>query len=835
MQVSQMSDSVTHAVLGKQDSIEMGVSDSAALMHIFSTTLYTYPMLATVREIICNGWDGHITSGRTDTPLQITVKEDKIVIRDFGPGIPHAKIGPIYGVFGNSTKREDGAVTGGFGLGSKAPFSYTDNFEVVSNHDGMKSVYRVSKSSMERGGKPSIDTMVQVPTDETGIRVTIPLKSAHDAEKFMAHIVEVLVLGEIRAVINGGDETEVLPLSESSTGYIISSFRGTLTSKINLRYGNVVYPIPRMDEYGEMWDQINRNMCQLWNEARITFMADPDTISIAPSREALIFMDSTVEAIRQLLSKFDPGQAKVSPLMNRQLSMSQANKIIKAAPTPVHPSVLGENVRLPVIRGACAQHASGPYAFQLRKAAINHSISQRSLVIEGDKLVLKWAHHYVHTRNYGEKHVGKAFLKACRQYHAASTGRTSPGYHLGHNTGVSIDQILQATLTKYITSPLLAAVRANDKMDTEMLTYVDQTYRHRSELRFVNPLRKEVGGIEYMMSYLFKRVLLARSKTAIKQFFDKRRYQNNELMQEGWVVYQLPTSDKHHDAIEKTFADLGYEVHKYVPARAAREAKAVDPNAVIAPKKVSVKRKGYLPLSAAMTREGKFLLTEARASVVPSNPDHHVFDPIAYVVLNNASQTCGCFSDFSEASSAQVFKIWGKQIAVVTTTQIEKLEAKGIPEVSKFVHQYVDDNLSIAADFPRYVAFAAHLKQPRDCPEGRDGILRYMVNHHELTDGLPFKFRFNLSPETEMLVTFFEDTGYNGSRKKLKKCLARADKIPVNKMVETLRSVISGSDWRHYVNLDQVGAALKHKAPGDPKLAVPYEIVRQLLKEGLPQ
>lgn len=176
MQVSQMSDSVTHAVLGKQDSIEMGVSDSAALMHIFSTTLYTYPMLATVREIICNGWDGHITSGRTDTPLQITVSDEQIVIRDFGPGIPHAKIGPIYGVFGNSTKREDGAVTGGFGLGSKAPFSYTDNFEVVSNHEGLKSVYRVSKSSMERGGKPSIDTMVQVPTDETGIRVTIPFK-----------------------------------------------------------------------------------------------------------------------------------------------------------------------------------------------------------------------------------------------------------------------------------------------------------------------------------------------------------------------------------------------------------------------------------------------------------------------------------------------------------------------------------------------------------------------------------------------------------------------------------------------------------------------------------
>lgn len=833
MQVSQMSDSVTHAVLGKQESIEMGVSDSAALMHIFSSTLYTYPMLATVREIICNGWDGHITSGRTDTPLQITVSNDQIVIRDFGPGIPHAKIGPIYGVFGNSTKREDGSVTGGFGLGSKAPFSYTDNFEVVSHHEGVKSVYRVSKSSMERGGKPSIDTMVQVPTDETGIRVTIPVKSSSDAAKFVQHIVEVLVLGEIRAVINGGEETVVLPLSESPTGYIINSFNGTLTSNINLRYGNVVYPVPRMDEYGEMWDQINRNMNQLWREAKITFMAEPDTISIAPNREALIFMDSTVEAIRVLLSKFDPAEAKVSKVYCAQLTQSQVNKLVTLQPV-FRPDGLGAALTLPQIKGACAEHASGPYAFQLRKAAINYNVSQRALVVQNDSLVLKRAHHYVHTRQHGDKYVGKAFLKAARKYHAATQGRTGDGYTLGCR-GIKIDQILQAPLMKYITSPLLAAVRANDKMDVQMLTYVDQTYHGRAELRFVNPLNKVVGGIEYFMAFLFKRVLLARSKTAIKHFFDKRRYQSGESMQEGWIVYQLPASDKHHDAIQKTFSDLGYEVHKYVPPRAERAAKEVDPNAIVAPKKATVKRKGYLPLSAAKNGDDEFLLTTARASVDPTNPDHHVFDPIAYVVLNNAQQTCTCFSDLSSKSALQVFKIWGEQIAVVTTTQIEKLKAKGVPEVSKFVHQYVDDTLSAAPDFPRYVAFAKAVRQDKSRPEGRDGILRYMLNHKELTDSFPFKFRFNLSLETEMLVVFFEDDSHYGSRKKLRKCLDKETKIPISPLVNTLRGVISKSDWFRYVDIDAIGGALKARAPGDAALAVPYEIVRNLMKEGLPQ
>lgn len=829
MQVSQMSDAVTHAVLGKQSSVEMGVSDSAALMHIFSTTLYTYPKLATVREIICNGWDGHITSGRTNLPLHITISDESIVIRDFGPGIPHEKIGPIYGVFGNSTKREDGSVTGGFGLGSKAPFSYTDNFEVVSNCNGVKSVYRVSKSSMEKGGKPSIDTMVQIPTEETGIRVTIPLKHPFDRDTFMQHINEVLVLGEIRAVINARPtEVAVLPMSESPSGYVISSFKGTITSRINLRYGNVVYPIPRMDHYGEMWDQVNVNMGKLWDRANIIFMAEPDTISIAPSREALIFTDATVESIKQLLAKFNPAEARTSPIMTRQLNLSQANKIIRAEKPAHRPDILEERISLPVLKGTSLQHESGPYAFRLRKAAINHAISQRSLVLTGDSLVLKRAHHYVHTSQYVDKVVGKKFLKAARQYQLAAKGKMScPG---------KLDTILQAPLGRYITTPLLAAVRANPVMDLGMLTYVDQTFKHSSNLRFVNPLRKEVGGVMYLMSFLFKRVLLARSKTAIKQFFDKRRWTENELMQEGWVVYQLPTSDKHYAAIQKTFEDLGYEVHSYVPARAER-VRSVDYDAetkAFVPKKASPKRKGYLPLHAARGNDGKYLLTTARSNVQPDNPDQHVFDPIAYVVLNNASQTCDRFSDMSEAACHQVYRLWGKQIAVVTTSQIDKLKAKGIPEVSQYVHQYVDDKLSSAPDFPRYLAFASHIIQERSYPTGRDGILRYMLSHDELIASLGFKFRFGLSVETQMLVVFFEDDSHYGSRKKLEKCKALAKKVPVSKQLKELRQRMADSDWFKYVDLDQVGAALKIRAPGDEKLAVPYEIVRNLLKEGIP-
>lgn len=173
MQVAHQTDFVTHAVLGGKTDISFGISDDPAFFQILSSALYKDPMLAMVRETICNAWDAHIDSGCVDTPLTITLDDEHLIIRDYGKGIPDALIGPIYGVYGASTKKKDGRQTGGFGLGCKSPFAYTDHFEVISHHEGVRTIYRMSKSSAEKMGKPSIVPIASFPTQETGIQVKI--------------------------------------------------------------------------------------------------------------------------------------------------------------------------------------------------------------------------------------------------------------------------------------------------------------------------------------------------------------------------------------------------------------------------------------------------------------------------------------------------------------------------------------------------------------------------------------------------------------------------------------------------------------------------------------
>lgn len=71
MQVAHATDHITHAVIGGKQTINFGISDDPAFFQILSSALYKDPMLAMVRETICNAWDAHIDSDRTHLPLSL--------------------------------------------------------------------------------------------------------------------------------------------------------------------------------------------------------------------------------------------------------------------------------------------------------------------------------------------------------------------------------------------------------------------------------------------------------------------------------------------------------------------------------------------------------------------------------------------------------------------------------------------------------------------------------------------------------------------------------------------------------------------------------------------
>lgn len=310
MEVTQSAEHVTHALVGSRETIDMGVAETAAFFTMMSSTLYSDQKLACVREVLCNAWDAHIDSNRTDTPLEITLTDDQMIIRDFGYGIPHKMIGPIYGVYGQSTKAKDVKSTGGFGLGSKAPFAYTEHFRVISAHEGVRTVYQMSKSSSEVEGKPSIDVIVSTPTTSSGLTVIIDINH-NDFIKFESLIKGVVANGEMLVDLNE-ERLSVLPFSKAEHGFLLTSEKPLNAMQIiNIRYGTVVYPLEPTTEINDLYVNVYRfiNSLNFHNshtakQLRLVLQAPPNTITVTPSRETLSMQKRTIETVCKLLKDF---------------------------------------------------------------------------------------------------------------------------------------------------------------------------------------------------------------------------------------------------------------------------------------------------------------------------------------------------------------------------------------------------------------------------------------------------------------------------------------------------------------------------------------------------
>lgn len=303
MQVTRLEDFDTHAVIGGGVVRAFEMAQTAEFFTALSDTLYRDKKRALVREVLCNAWDAHITSDQTARPVEITISETELVIRDFGPGIADDRIADIYCTYGKSTKLADDSQTGGFGLGSKAPFAYTDHFTVTSAHRGTRTVYAVSRGGIETGGRPGIRTMVSVPTDQSGLTVTIPIANPADQREFETILKEVVFKGGINALLNGGAMARRDYSGILQHGFALeapSRTECTSRSFIEVLYGAVTYPATTTDP--EI-TELERKLRDLIGNYSLILAARPGTLSVTPSREALSYTATTTETIRRLLTR----------------------------------------------------------------------------------------------------------------------------------------------------------------------------------------------------------------------------------------------------------------------------------------------------------------------------------------------------------------------------------------------------------------------------------------------------------------------------------------------------------------------------------------------------
>jgi hypothetical protein len=122
-----------------------GIKASGKTFKMLVRSMYLNPVKAPVREIIHNHLDEHKRL-RLDRPVEITMPtifEPTWRSRDFGESMDHLFMMDGFMTLGESRKEGDHSQAGYWGVGSKSPLAYTDQFNVRCIQDRYFRLYLV--------------------------------------------------------------------------------------------------------------------------------------------------------------------------------------------------------------------------------------------------------------------------------------------------------------------------------------------------------------------------------------------------------------------------------------------------------------------------------------------------------------------------------------------------------------------------------------------------------------------------------------------------------------------------------------------------------------------
>lgn len=190
-------------------SMDFGIGDVSTIIDILRNRLYSNPIRTLTQEYLCNARDSHREAGRENIPLKVTLPtrlDSVLKIRDYGVGLSPDRVRDVFVNYGSSTKRKDNVQTGGFGIGAKSAWAYTDSFVVVSYYEGLARTYVAHTGKSSNG---TLELMSEDPTTEpNGVEVQIPVKES-DIEFFINAVYRCTFFWDVKPDLQGITEVEI--------------------------------------------------------------------------------------------------------------------------------------------------------------------------------------------------------------------------------------------------------------------------------------------------------------------------------------------------------------------------------------------------------------------------------------------------------------------------------------------------------------------------------------------------------------------------------------------------------------------------------------------------
>ena len=332
MNLSNVSSNDTLVLGSLNQGKDFNIKTDAAFFDILSNSLYSYPLLAVVRETITNAADAN-HEAHVEEPVEVTVdwKNSTFTISDKGMGIPHEKLHEIYCTYGGTTKQDNDS-TGGFGLGCKAPFALVNAFTISNSYQGVKKDYILKK---ENGIPQLVELDHSTETNQSGLTVNIPLPKSINPVDLISIIKSFIFYSGLNVKLNGELQDKVsystckayyVPVNKYSINDISLAKIHCYTygNGVVIRYGCnlfVVNPSDLPEEGKQLELLLNRFSSERYRNTlkalringigleslRWSFDAilnvAPNTLDITPNRESLRYTPKTIATLTLALEK----------------------------------------------------------------------------------------------------------------------------------------------------------------------------------------------------------------------------------------------------------------------------------------------------------------------------------------------------------------------------------------------------------------------------------------------------------------------------------------------------------------------------------------------------
>ena len=196
------------------------------IVSILRDKLYSNKVAAVCREVASNSRDANRESCKGNLPITINISSSNslldegasISFKDNGVGISPSRIDNVFLKYGSSTKRDSNNQTGGFGIGAKTPFAYTNEFLIstISEEKGVR-LHNIYQALISNEGGQEVSQLILVSsmetTEETGTEIIVPIKE-EDKYEFLEECRKATSLWEVQPTIMYENEIQNLKIKD---------------------------------------------------------------------------------------------------------------------------------------------------------------------------------------------------------------------------------------------------------------------------------------------------------------------------------------------------------------------------------------------------------------------------------------------------------------------------------------------------------------------------------------------------------------------------------------------------------------------------------------------